>query len=137
MYFTCSNCGSIYRFSSSKGWIRLNVDPATDTSAYPEVTLIAKPPYCDCELKEYLESMFRRYGPEYCSVHNVIVVGGIFDTKNPPENIDEIAQYTLMHETLHWVLGNFVCEQASFWLDNESVTKFIDDYYFDDKKVTE
>ena len=53
--------------------------------------------------------------------------------KNPPENIDEITQYTLMHETLHWVLGKFVGEEASYWLDNESVTRFIDEYYFDGK----
>ena len=127
-YFSCSKCDSIYRDSTSKGLKRVNVDPVTDVSSYPEIILLAEPPYCDCELKEYLKTMVSHFGPNYCREHNVISLGGMYDPKNL-ENIDKETEYVLLHESLHWVLGKFVCEQASFWLDNESVSEFIDNYF--------
>ncbi|MGO8805236.1 MAG: hypothetical protein ACLQO7_01340 [Candidatus Bathyarchaeia archaeon] len=130
VYFSCSKCVSIYRDSPFNGLKRVNVDPVSDVSSYPEITLLAEPPYCDCELKEYLKTMMYNYGPKYCQKHNVISLGGTYEPKDL-ENIDKETKYVLLHETLHWVLGKFICESASFWLDNENVSEFIDDYLFD------
>ena len=130
-YFSCSKCDSIYRDSPSEGLKRVNVDPTSDVSSYPEIILLAEPPYCDCELKEYLKTMIIDYGPRYCPEHNVISLAGMYDTKDL-EKIDKETEYVLLHESLHWVLGKFVCELASFWLDNENVSDFIDGYFSDD-----
>ncbi len=130
VFFSCSKCDSIYRDSPSKGLKRINVDPVSDVSSYPEITFLAEPPYCDCELKEYLKTMVYNYGPKYCREHNVISLGGMYESKDL-EIIDKETEYVLLHESLHWVLGKFVCESASFWLDNENVSEFIDDYLFD------
>jgi hypothetical protein len=53
-----------------------------------------------------------------------ISLGGMYEPKDL-ENIDKETEYVLLHESLHWVLGKFVCESASFWLDNENVSEFI------------
>ncbi len=132
VYFSCSKCDSIYRNSLSRGLDRLNVDPVSNVSSYPEIILLAEPPYCDCELKEYLKTMIIDFGPHYCPEHNVISLGGRYGSDDL-ENIDKVTEYVLFHESLHWVLGKFVCEQASFWLDDEGVSEFIDNYFFDAK----
>jgi len=54
----------------------------------------------------------------------LLVWEGMYEPKDL-ENIDKETEYVLLHESLHWVLGKFVCESASFWLDNENVSEFI------------
>ena len=131
VYFSCSKCGSIYYNSPSEGLKRVNVDPTSDVSTYPEITLLAEPPYCDCELKEYLKTLVYQYGPRYCPKHNIISLAGMYSPKNL-EKIDKATECVILHESLHWVLGKFVCEQASFWLDNKNVSDLIDEYFSDE-----
>jgi hypothetical protein len=113
----CARCGSIYKhLSRSPGLERLNVEPVSDRSAYPEVIVQPIFPYCDCQVREYLENLVMEIGPRYCPKHNVIVLQGIYE----PEDLKTIAEmvvYLVNHETLHWIL----CKRLS-----ESVSKSFD-----------
>jgi hypothetical protein len=133
-YFLCSKCEDVYRKSTSSGLEKITVEPAEDVSSYPEVVLMAHPPFCDCEIKEYFKSCISHLGPEYCEKHNVISVGGMFEPKHL-ENIDKIAIEIITHETLHWILGVTVGEPASHWLDQSSVQEALGDFLNSDEKT--
>jgi len=124
VFFLCSRCGDIYRKSSPLGWERLTVDPVSDLSSYPEV-VVNPIPYCDCQLREYLETRGSHIGPSYCPKHNVISVGGMYGPEDI-KNIDKVAVYVLVHETLHWLLGRIFGEPASYWLDTDTVSKLLE-----------
>ena len=123
-FFLCSECGEIYRESPS-GFKRLTVDPVSDLSSYPEVVVDPYPPFCDCRLREYLEYFFFRVGAGYCPKHNVISVGAMYGPKNV-ERMDKITESLMLQETLHWLLGRTFGEPASYWLENETVSKLLE-----------
>jgi hypothetical protein len=125
VFFMCSRCGDIYHKSPALGWERLTVDPVSDLSSYPEVVVNPAPPYCDCQLREYLETRGSHIGPSYCPKHNVISVGGMYDQKDL-QNIDKVTVNVIVHETLHWILGRIFGEPASYWLDSDTVSKFLE-----------
>jgi hypothetical protein len=129
-FFLCSQCGDIYHKSTSLGLERLTVDSVNDLSSYPEVVVDPNPPFCDCRLRDYLETAFMSLGPSYCPKHNVISVGGMYEPKHI-ENIDKVAEYVIVHETLHWVLGKIFGEGASYWLDKDTVSKFLETCFLD------
>lgn len=117
MLLCCSSCESVFQQSSTSSSLkRLNVEPVSDLSPYPEVTLISETPYCDCVLKEYLETFSLHIGPAYCPKHNVIIVHLLLE----PEQIERIEEVTIEiinHETLHWILCRDVGNNVSHDLD--------------------
>ena len=123
IWFLCSTCEDIYRMSPSSGLEKLTVDLVSDLSSYPEVVVDPDPPFCDCRLRDYLETMVYHMAPQYCHVHNVIALGGLYEQKDL-EDIDVIVG-VITHETLHWVLGKIIGEPASHWLDTETVSDFL------------
>jgi hypothetical protein len=125
VFFLCSRCGDIYRKSPTLGLERLTVDPVSDHSSYPEVVVNPDPPYCDCRLREYLKTSGSCIGPSYCPKHNIISVGGMYGPEDI-ENIDKVTVYVIVHETLHWVLGKIFGEPASYWLDSDTVSNFLE-----------
>jgi len=116
-FYDCPLCGSIYRqFSNFPGLERLNVNPVSNISSYPEVIIDPETPYCDCRVKEYLKTAAIDIGPQYCPRHNVIVVEGLFDSKDL-EKIAEVTVFVINHETLHWILCKNFDESTSLNLD--------------------
>ncbi len=115
----CSLCGSIYQKSSSDALIRLNVNPASNLSEYPEVILYFDFRYCDCSVQAYIETGMLNggvFGSRYCPKHNVIIIEGFWE----PDELASIAQITIEiinHETLHWILCRDFDESTSLWFD--------------------
>jgi hypothetical protein len=133
-YFLCSKCQDVYLASEPSGLEKITVEPAEDLSSYPEVTLIAHPPFCDCELKEYIKTLISSVGPEYCPRHNIITLGGICSPKEI-QNFEKKIEFILIHETLHWLCGKFLGESASFWPDINSVYESLEDFFESDEKT--
>lgn len=127
-FFLCSKCKEIYRKSPMLGLERLTVDPVSDLSSYPNVVVDPESPYCHCRLLEYLETAGTQLGPSYCSKHNIISIGGMYGSECI-DSIDKVAEYIILHETIHWVLSKILGEPASDWLDNEGVSKFLEDCF--------
>jgi hypothetical protein len=127
-WFLCPKCNDIYSMSRLSGLEKRTVEPATDLSQYPEVVIEAEPPFCDCEVRLYLETLGISVAPRYCEIHNVISLAALYSSKHV-ENIDKVAVELLVHESLHWLLGWFVCESASYWFDNHTVYEFLEDCY--------
>lgn len=85
----------------------MKTTPVNDRSSYPDVTLEADDPYCDCWDPHKMS-----YGPHYCPKHNVIIIQPLMIPKDP-----ETITYIINHETLHWLLCRDVSESASDGLD--------------------
>lgn len=93
------------------------VDYKDKKAEYPEVTIDASGVFCDCRLREYLEtSIMSQFGPHYCLLHNAIVVEGIFEPKDLA-TIEELTLYIINHETTHWLLCREFDESVSDKLD--------------------
>lgn len=123
----CSSCGSIYRRSSSDVLEKLNVEPVSDRSSYPEVMLYSTFPYCDCSVRAYIErggSNGGIFGSRYCPKHNVITLEGFWRHEELGAIAEEAVEI-INHETLHWILCRDFDESASMSLDNEAVSAFI------------
>jgi hypothetical protein len=123
----CASCESIYRhMPTSTALQRLNVEPVSDRSAYPEVIVQPTFPYCDCQVREYIENPgVMSIGPRYCPEHNVIALQSIFEPEDL-ETIAETAAYLINHETLHWILCRHPSESVSKSLDRtQSIVPFI------------
>jgi hypothetical protein len=128
-WFRCPKCDDLYYMSKQSRLEKRTVNPSTDLSQYPEVVVEARPPFCDCEVRLYLETLGIQVGPpRYCEIHNVISLAALYSPKDV-ENIDKAAVAVLIHESLHWLLGWFVCKSASYWLDNHTVYEFLEDCY--------
>jgi hypothetical protein len=127
VWLFCPKCEDIYRTTPSSDLERLTVNPAVDLSAYPEVVVYPEPPYCDCRLREYLQTMCIDLGPSYCPRHNVISIGGLYEQQDL-KNIDQTTINVIVHETLHWVLGKTYSEKASYWLDEDNVSNFLETF---------
>ena len=124
----CSVCGSIYRKSSSNTLERMNVEPVSDCSVYPEVILYATFPHCDCGVQAYIrtgEPNGGILGSRYCPNHNVIIIEEHWE----PKDLETIAEETaeiIDHETLHWILCRDFSENTSLSLDSDEVFDFLE-----------
>jgi len=91
--FRCSHCGSGYwhTMSVSSRLERMTVKPVSDISSYPKVS-VKSMPYCDCKLRMVLGYGGCLVVPRYCSIHNVIVVEGVFE----PEDLSARGNFKLI-----------------------------------------